>query len=176
MPVATLQPFLPFSASEDFTLTAAYEGVGELAVDWRIGDVTVRIDPDATEITATGTKRTNALSQAQAEGALDDLDIDLVLAESDPMQAFLTFNVPADIAYSYDANVEIVLPGALALAVGNAVGDVTVEGNEELTNVSVHIGNAFVREQVGNTIVHGQRRQRRDRGVRRKRRRPGCHG
>ena len=144
---------LAFSAQESFTLTQPFEDVGSLVVDWRIGDIAVRIDPDATEITVTGTKHTNALSQAQAEGALDDLEIELTLAESLPIQAFLSFDVPTDTAYTYNADVEIVLPGPLTLTIGNAVGDVTVEGNEELTNVNVHVGNAYVRSQVGDTVV-----------------------
>ena len=144
---------LAFSASEDFAFSQPYEDVGALVVDWRIGDVNVRIDPDATEITVAGTKRTNALSQGQAEGALDDLDIQLLLAESDPIQAFLTFGVPTETAYTYSADVEIVLPGPLTLTIGNAVGEVTVEGNEALTNVNVHVGDAYVRDQVGNTVV-----------------------
>ena len=144
---------LAFKATENFTLTQPFADVGSLVVDWRIGDVSVRFDPDVTEITATGTKHTNALSQAQAEGALDDLQIELTLAESFPIQAFLSFNVPAETAYTYSADVEIVLPGPLPLTIGNAVGEVVVEGNEELTNINVHVGNAYVRDQVGDTLV-----------------------
>lgn len=144
---------LAFTATEDFTRVQPFADVGSLVVDWRIGDVSVRFDPDATEITVTGTKRTNALSQAQAQGALDDLQIELTLAESFPIQAFLSFDVPADTAYTYSADVEIVLPGPLPLTIGNAVGEVVVEGNEELTNINVHVGDAYVRDQVGDTLV-----------------------
>ena len=144
---------LAFKAAENFTLTQPFADVGSLVVDWRIGDVSVRFDPDATEITVTGTKHTNALSQAQAKGALDDLQIELTLAESFPIQAFLSFSVPAEIAYTYSADVEIVLPGPLALTIGNALGEVVVEGNMELTNVNVHVGDARVRAQVGDTLV-----------------------
>ncbi|HNQ21847.1 MAG TPA: hypothetical protein PKK06_02010 [Phycisphaerae bacterium] len=148
----TIGPVFP-EAQKDFALTVPAADVGSLVIDWRRGSITVTVDPDATDISADGTAKVRAESQARAEQGLADLQITLVVAESFPAQAFLAFRIPAGGMLSYEADVEVVLPPRIALTVGNADGAVRLTGGDTLTIINVYRGNLTLTGQTGDAVV-----------------------
>ncbi|MCP4593650.1 MAG: DUF4097 domain-containing protein [bacterium] len=148
----TIQPNI-FVAEEDFELSQPLDDIGSMSIAWDNGTIEVRVDPAATEILITGTKRVVAESSQAANDALDDWTIELAIAESSPAQAFLAFNAPPGAGRTYDADLEVVLPPALNLAIENDNGSVKVEDNTALTNISVANGSVTVTGQQGDLTV-----------------------
>jgi hypothetical protein len=141
-------------ADEDFSLSTPFADVGSLTVDWINGTVSVRIDESAEQITATGSKTVRAATDADAAANLDNLRIEITVAESFPTQVFLRFEAPTStLLHTYEADVEIVLPGPIPLRVENVNGTATVTGNRSTTTVDLTNGEAVVSGQEGDSDV-----------------------
>jgi len=139
-------------AEEEFNESAAFEDVGSLEVDWRNGAVTVRFDDTATQITARGTKVVLAASPEAAEAAMDQFSIEWLTRESFPLQLVLRFDAPQQNA-TYRADVEVVVPAAVALTITSDDGNVEVDGNQDDTAVNLDNGSVTVEDQRGPTTV-----------------------
>ena len=144
----------PDDATESFSLSEPTTGVQSLFVDWRNGEIIVRVDGDATEITATGVKRVTATSEAAAEEAMENFEIVFTDSTAIDDQLVLEFDAPRlDVGVIYRANVEVVLPAGLTLIVESSNGDITVRGNTEATDVELANGDVTIEMQEGDTTV-----------------------
>lgn len=145
--------FLAGRVEENFSLSAPFEDAGSLTILWRNGEVSVRVDESATEITANGTKIVQAATDDNAQEMADQIEITMEAAESFPLQVFLRFTAPDDLIALFSADVEVVLPAGIALSISNDNGNVTVQGNTESTDIDVNIGIVTVTDQSGDITV-----------------------
>lgn len=145
--------FLAGDVEENFSLSAPFEDAGSLTILWRNGEVTVRVDESATEITANGTKIVQAATDDVAQDMADQIEITMEVSESLPTQVFLRFTAPDDLAALFSADVEVVLPAGIVLSIRNDNGNVTVQGNTESTDIEVNIGIVTVTDQSGDITV-----------------------
>ena len=135
---------------EEFSFTTAFDDAGSIQVEWRNGHVTALVDPDATEITVSGTKTVAADSDNLAEMAMEDFEIRLFVEAVTPSRLILQFDAPEFVAGTvFSADVEVVLPGGLELAVEHVNGDVTVTGNTQSTEIILANGDATVTNNNG---------------------------
>ena len=145
--------FLAGRVEEPFSASAPFEGAGSLTILWRNGEVSVRVDESATEITANGTKIVQASTDDVAQEMADQIEITMEVAESFPTQVFLRFTAPDDLIALFSADVEVVLPAGIVLSISNDNGNVTVQGNTESTEIDVNIGIVTVTDQSGDITV-----------------------
>ncbi|MCH7527119.1 MAG: hypothetical protein IID39_06765 [Planctomycetes bacterium] len=145
--------FLAGRVEEPFSVSAPFEGAGSLTILWRNGEVSVRVDESATEITANGTKIVQASTDDVAQEMADQIEITMEVAESFPTQVFLRFTAPDDLIALFSADVEVVLPAGIVLSISNDNGNVTVQGNTESTEIDVNIGIVTVTDQSGDITV-----------------------
>jgi pseudouridine-5'-phosphate glycosidase len=136
--------FLDGRSQKIIDLSTDATDVGSVAILWRNGDVTVRVDDEATEITATGSILVTAATQDRSDAAIADLDVTVTVAESFPLQVFLRFDAPREVAAFFSANVEVVLPPGVTISVDNDSGDVTVTGSTVSATVTVDNGGIVI--------------------------------
>ncbi len=142
------------TAEKDFSMSTSADGAGTVDVIWINGDVTIKVDDAATRISATGKKKATGVTEELAEENLENLDISLLVSESTPKKVYLRFDVPSDtLGIIYTADVELVLPAGVTLAVENSNGDVSVTGNTEATTVDLSNGAVTIDEQEGDVTV-----------------------
>lgn len=141
------------NAEEDFSLSAPFQDVGTLSVDWQNGTILVRFDDTADEITAVGIKSVLAGSDAEARAFLNDMEITLEVAESFPAQVFLRFTLPEGLSATFSADVEVVVPSGIPLTIANVNGNITVRGNGDTTDVQVVNGSITISDQTGDSIA-----------------------
>lgn len=145
--------FLAGRVEENFSVSAPFEDAGSLTILWRNGEVSVRVDESAMEITANGTKIVQAATDDDAQEMADEIEIIMEVAESFPVQVFLRFTAPDDLIALFSADVEVVLPAGIVLSIRNDNGNVTVQGNTESTDIEVNIGIVTVTDQSGDITV-----------------------
>ncbi len=140
-------------AEEEFSVSTAFEDVGSVSIDWLAGDVLVRFDENASEITASGTITVRAGNDAEAESTLAEVSIEFTVAESFPLQVFLRLEEPSGLGVSVSADLEVVIPGGVSVSVSSENSAVTVRGNTGSTTVSVSNGNVELIAQTGDATV-----------------------
>ncbi len=140
-------------AHEEFSTALSFAGIQSLRIEWPAGNITVRVDAGADELSAYGTKHASASSSAAATAALSDIAITLVADTADPSVGVLELSHPTPITILYSADVEVVLPAGVALDVNGDAGNVTVTGNAGYTRVQAATGDVEITEHVGNTEV-----------------------
>ena len=145
--------FLAGRVEEPFSVSAPFEDAGSLTILWRNGEVSVRVDESATEITANGTKIVQASTDDVAQEMADQIEITMEVAESFPTQVFLRFTAPDDLIALFSADVEVVLPAGIVLTISNDNGNITLQGNTESTEIHVNIGIVTVTDQSGDITV-----------------------
>lgn len=145
--------FLAGRVEEPFSVSAPFEDAGSLTILWRNGEVSVRVDESATEITANGTKIVQASTDDVAQEMADQIEITMEVAESFPTQVFLRFTAPDDLIALFSADVEVVLPAGIVLTISNDNGNITLQGNTESTEIDVNIGIVTVTDQSGDITV-----------------------
>jgi len=143
-----------YRAEEPYILSLPFEGVDALSIDWRNGEITVTIDAEVTEITATGTTFATAATQATANDALTSITVDVAADDTDATLANLTFDAPTGGAISYGAHVELTIPAGVELTIASANGDITVTGNEGTTTVQLANGDVTVNTSTGDTTIN----------------------
>ena len=135
---------------EEFSLSTASDDVGSILVEWRNGEVSVLVDPEATEITVSGTKTVTAESDNLAEAAMEDFEIRLFVEAVTPSRLILQFDAPEfEAGMVFSADVELVLPGGVELAVEHLNGDVSVTGNIQTTGITLANGDVTVTDNTG---------------------------
>lgn len=140
-------------AEKEFNVSTPAQDVGSLTVEWEHGTITVRVDDQVSEITASGTIEVRASTDTRATETLDELDVVLLVAESIPLQVFVRFTDPGDVTALFSADVEVVLPPGISVNVNNDNGNVSVTGNADSTTVWVTNGSIAVSEQSGDATL-----------------------
>ncbi len=144
----------PGEAEEDFTLNTSATDVETLRVRWVNGAIVIRVDDAATEITADGVMKVVAASDAEAEDALEDIEIAFETTDAVPSRRTLRFEAPdSSLTKIYSAEVEVVLPAGMDLDIDTVNGPVTVTGNTGVTEIQVTNGTVNVTAQAGDTDV-----------------------
>lgn len=143
---------LPTTAEEDFgPLTTTATDVEALVIDWYEGEINVTFDPNATEISASGRKYANALTQELADAGLDDIEIGWTNSSA---TATLLFDLPTLRAMNYMADVDVTVPAGLTLTITSVGGDITVTGNTGTTAIDVFAGDVTVTGQTGDVTIN----------------------
>jgi DUF4097 and DUF4098 domain-containing protein YvlB len=120
-----------------FSLNHSPEQVDRLTVRWKNGNISIRVDPQAAEISAKGTKLARAGTAAEAEALLEEIEIAFVASERDLR---LEFSAPRPTGgKNYSADVELVVPASVPLEVNNGNGDLRTESYQ--ADIQVNIGN-----------------------------------
>lgn len=140
-------PF-PGAAERAFIRRLPGNGVSMLRVAWTDGDVSISVDPAATEIRATGKYRTFASPQLRAVEALDKIAARLTVDPATPGTFVLALAIDrdadnADVDFGADLN--IVLPASVPLDIQSRNGNVTISGVRGALQVIVENGDADVR-------------------------------
>ncbi len=144
----------PNVAEEAYTMSVSADEVSSLAIAWMSGNVEVIVDASATKITATGKKKVISTSESRAEASLDDLDITMTVAESEPKRAYIDFTVPASsVATIFSASLKVTIPEGITVVIENDNGDVTVNGNTAPTQVELDNGDVEVSDQDGDVEI-----------------------
>lgn len=141
----------PRTVSRAFDHRVPAENVGVIDLAARRGSITLTRDPSAAEISIRGTRRATAPSSDEAGFAVELIDIDVRVAESDPVQVFVQFEAPPDSALTaYEADFIIVSPVGVEFRVEQEEGDVTVSGNTGPLQIDVFGGGDIsITEQSG---------------------------
>ncbi|MCG8408548.1 MAG: hypothetical protein MI923_25380 [Phycisphaerales bacterium] len=148
-----VQPFAG-SAEEDFALNTSFADVGSLSIKWVNGNIKVRINPTATELTATGTKKIEASDDAAAAARLEEFKVTLSVAESFPLQVFLVADFPEGSPVTVaEADLEVVIPSGVNLNIESTNGRVEIVGNEGTSEVGLVNGEIIILEQAGNVLA-----------------------
>lgn len=141
-------------ATDDVSLSADGSAAGSLSVDWVNGNLTILVDDQAAQVTAVGTKEVRAATDEVARQRIDDIEITLVEAESDPTQLFLRMTVPDRFLNAvYSADITVTLPAGLTMNIDHANGTVSVTGNTKATTIALANGDVTVAEHVGDLAI-----------------------
>ncbi|MCG3138360.1 MAG: hypothetical protein HJJLKODD_02223 [Phycisphaerae bacterium] len=133
-------------ASTDYSESASFAGIEELHIDWLAGDIVLLVNPEATNITVTGTKQATAETEDEAELFLAGIDVDLTDVGDGLMT--IEMQVPQVSGFAdFSASAEVTIPVGVILTIHNPEGDVRLTGNNHLTTVTVSDGNVTIREQ-----------------------------
>lgn len=133
----------PFKSQERLTLTAPATG-NELIVDNGVGQVVVRADPDAKEVSAVVTKIGKGSSENEANKALEQIQVSLA-SEGGNGALRATAHQPNSSAFrNYEVNWELTAPPGLKVRVTNDVGNIHVHGIR---------GDVTLKNDVGTTSV-----------------------
>jgi hypothetical protein len=134
-------------------LSLSPTGVAAMRVEWADGVVTVSVDPNAADITVTGTKTAQGSSTEEADARLADVTVELAPDATDPTLAVLRMSAPSTLLSNTSADVNVVLPAGLPLTVRSKSGVVAVTGNTALTDVVLDQGHISVLEQTGDVRI-----------------------
>ncbi|RJP40407.1 MAG: hypothetical protein C4547_02825 [Phycisphaerales bacterium] len=143
------------TVSRRLNQTIPQPDIGSLDIDALNGDITITVDPAEGVMRLTAIRRATSRSQALAESAVDQIEVGIRVAESQPPHVFIDVDAPPDDEFtSYEVEFEIVIPAGMLIDVNGERGDVTIDGNDGQVSVRLRErGNITVRDQTGDVIA-----------------------
>lgn len=134
----------PFRAQDQLTLTAA-RPAQRLLVHNSVGDVVVSTDPAASEVRAVITRVGKGANQAEADKALEQIEISLAAGDDDGGVLRAEAQHPRGNSWrNYEVAWRITTPPDVAVTVGGDIGDVAVSGVENDVTIKTAIGDVTV--------------------------------
>ncbi len=143
----------PFKSQERLTLTAPANG-NQLILDNSVGDVVVRADPAAKEVSAVVTKIGKGSSENEANKALEQIKVSLATEGANgPIRA--QAHQPNTTAFrNYEVCWQVTAPPGLKVNVTNDVGNICVHGIRGDVTLKNDVGNSTVCcDPAGNSAV-----------------------
>jgi len=125
-----------------------------LLVQNRVGTITIRSDPTATEITAEAVMIGRGHTQELADIAVTEIVVDLERSSTDrqTIEAFVDHPKPGH-RKNYTVNWVITAPADIQVDVINDVGDVTVLGFHKAVSVKNDVGEVECRQNTAGTTI-----------------------
>ncbi|HKQ48174.1 MAG TPA: DUF4097 family beta strand repeat-containing protein [Phycisphaerae bacterium] len=132
----------PFKTQEQLTLTAP-ASAEKLIVENNIGDVTIRADAQAKEVSAVITKIGRGATLKEAEKALAELEVTLAMDDTGALRA--TVDHPRATSFrQHEVVWAITTPPTTEVRVTTDIGDATVNGIHKDVAIKTDIGDARV--------------------------------
>jgi hypothetical protein len=130
----------PFVTRESVVLTGAVPAEA-LLVRTGFGDVVVRADPSATEVTATATKEGRGNTKAAADAAVQQIEVELAPLAGEPDTLAASARLPKSTGTrNYSVSWEVVGPPDVLVKAQTDFGDVRAEGFRRGLSVATDFG------------------------------------
>ena len=134
----------PYSQQETVTLTAESPSA-RFVMNNRVGDITIKSDPAAPQVSASVTKIGRGSSPDEARKALQEIKVSLARTETTGVIEAKSEHPNGNGFRNYCVTWNITMPPSPEMIVKNNVGDVRLDGVSGTAEVRTNVGDAIVK-------------------------------